>query len=279
MADGGGPDHKAVIGSVMVLVGLVFFVAIFIALFPVLSDPSGAYDTWFPPEEQAADSSQTIPTFAPDPVERAVVGPSAQFTWEAIGTTVEGPTATRVRVVSTSTPGDAEIVRTSWALGDGTSAIGESVTHDYSALGSYTVVLRVQDADGETDVIRGTIAATGDASGLGAAGRIADLESFDGSFDDLGSGITDSLELAVGDVGEDINETIDTALGSIGSTVRGGVVVALFALSALAATVVAWRTARIGVMLLTGDADARLGRSWVKQRRDDEKPPRRLEAA
>lgn len=281
MADGGRPDHRTLIGSVMVLVGLGFFVIVFVALFPVLTNPGGAYERWFP--EQTASAAEAgiaevqepaTPTVAP------IVGPNARFSWEAIGTGLAGPTALRVRVVSTATPGDAEITSVAWDLGDGTTALGDSVTHDYEALGSYTVVLRVRDANGRSDSIRGTVAVTGDTTGFGGAEQVLeDVLGFDDDLDQLGDGITDSLEDAVGDVGDDINATIDSALGSIGSTVRGSVVVALFALASLAATIVAWRTARIGVMLLVGDPD--VGSRFTRRRSnsDDEEPPRHLEAA
>lgn len=288
MADGGRPDHKAVIGSVMVLVGLGFFVTIFAVLFPVLTNPSGAYDRWFPSE--VVDESAETRALAADSdtdtntdgslAEAPTIGPTARFTWEVIATAATGPTAARIRVVSDSTPGSADIVSVDWELGDGTNARGTTVTHDYTALGAYTVVLRVRDANGLSDSIRGTVAVTGDATGFGAAERVVgDVLEFDSSLDDLGTGITDSLEDAVGDVGDDINATIDTALGSIGSTVRGGVVVALFALASFAATIVAWRTARIGVMLLVGDQHAGSRNLRRKAVNDEEQPPRHLEAA
>ena len=280
MADGVAADQRTTIGAVMVLVGLGFFIAIFVALFPVLTNPVGTYDRWFPadrtdPEQPITEQAAVVAA----PVE-PIRGPRAQFSWEAIGTASAGPTAVRIHVVSSSMAGDAPIVSTSWELGDGTTARGETVTHDYSALGAYTVVLRVTDANDEVDSIRGTVSVTGDVSGFGAANSVIADPLIDSPFDDLGNGLSDSLENAVGDVGEDINATIDTALGSIGSTVRGGVVVALFALASFAATVVAWRTARIGVMLLLADPDAGSRRRARRPSSgDEERPPRRLEAA
>lgn len=278
MAGGGRPDHRDTIGSAMVLVGLGFFVIVFVALFPVLTNPAGAYDRWFPPEDEPAVEPVTEVAQPATPV---VTGPRAAFRWESVGIDQADTPLYRVRVTSESLVGDAEIASWSWELGDGTTAIGESVTHDYAAIGSYTIELRVQDTSGQVDAVRGTIVASDGNPLFGASGRIEDALDFDRSLDSLGDGISDSLEGAVGDVGDDINATIDSALGSIGSTVRGGVVVALFALASLAATVVAWRTAKIGVMLLVRDSEVGSRRSRFERDRDDqdETPQRSLEAA
>ncbi len=278
MAGGGRPDHRDTIGSAMVLVGLGFFVIVFVALFPVLTNPAGAYDRWFPPEDELPAEPVTDVAQPATPV---ITGPLAAFRWEAVGVDQPDAPLYRVRVTSESLVGDAEIAVWSWELGDGTTAIGESVTHDYAAIGSYTIELRVEDTSGEVDVVRGTVVASDGNPLFGAAGRIEDALDFDRSLDSLGDGITDSLEGAVGDVGDDINATIDSALGSIGSTVRGGVVVALFALASLAATIVAWRTAKIGVMLLVRDPEvgSRRGSLFERDRDDqDESPRRSLEA-
>lgn len=74
----------------------------------------------------------------------------------------------------------------------------------------------------------------------------------DDPFDELGlADLETSLEEAVGSVGEDITATLDGAVGSIGRSARGSVVVFLFIMAAFAIAVVAWRVARLGVMLLT----------------------------
>lgn len=262
----------------MVLVGLGFFVVVFVALFPVLTNPAGAYDRWFPPADEttAEPVIEDVQPAVPD-----VANPRAAFRWEAIGVEQADPPLYRVRVTSESLPGGAAIASWTWTLGDGTTARGESVTHDYSALGSYTIELLVEDADGRIDEVSGTVVASDGDQLFGASGSIEDALEFDRTLDSLGDGISDTLEGAVGDVGDDINETIDSALGSIGSTVRGGVVVALFALASLAATVVAWRTAKIGVMLLVRDPDLGSRRSRFGRHEDDdeEQPRRSLEAA
>ncbi len=277
MAGGGRPDHRDTIGSAMVLVGLGFFVVVFVALFPVLTNPAGAYDRWFPPEREQTPERTTEPSPLTTP---PVIDPDAAFRWETVGVEQTEPPLYRVRLTSEATAGDAEIATWRWDLGDGTSAAGESVTHDYAAIGSYTIELTVQDADGRVDSVRGTVVASDGSTLFGASGRIEEVLEFDRSLDTLGDGITDSLEGAVGDVGDDINATIDSALGSIGSTVRGGVVVALFGLASLAATIVAWRTAKIGVMLLVRDPEVGSRRTKHDVDGADLEPPRRsLEAA
>lgn len=270
MADGGRPDRRETLGSAMVLIGLVFFLIVFVALFPVLTNPAGAYDRWFPSEVE----DQIAPVEQPEAT-LVLRGPTAQFRWEAVTVEQIDPPIYRLRLTSESTAGDSELVSIRWTLGDGSTALGESVTHDYSALGSYTIGLRVEDATGRFGSVRGTVTVAENPSLFGSAGRVEDTLAFDGNFDSFGDGISDSLEGAVGDVGDDITETLDSALGSIGTTVRGSVVVVLFALAALAATIVAWRTARIGVMLLSGDFDVRSRRTNSTETEDDEDLPGR----
>lgn len=269
-----GLDHRDALGSAMVLVGLGFFVTVFVALFPVLTNPSGAYDKWFPPAaEEPLVVEQSVPT--------TNIGPTAQFRWEAIVVQQAERPVYRVRLTSESIVDDAPIVATEWTLGDGTQAAGDTVTHDYDAMGSYTISMRVEDSTGSVDTVRGSVSVVDTGSIVGSVGQIEDALDFDRTLDTFGDDISDSLEGAVGDVGDEITDTLDSALGSIGSTVRGGVVVLLFALASLAATVVAWRIARIGVMLLVRDADAPTRRSSLTEDdRDEERPPtRNLEAA
>ncbi len=45
---------------------------------------------------------------------------------------------------------DGVIIQFEWDFGDGTSGSGENVTHTYTTAGTFTVVLRVTDDDGET---------------------------------------------------------------------------------------------------------------------------------
>ncbi|MFC2106312.1 PKD domain-containing protein [Candidatus Bipolaricaulota bacterium] len=45
---------------------------------------------------------------------------------------------------------DGVVILFEWDFGDGTSGSGENVTHTYTTAGTYTVVLRITDDDGET---------------------------------------------------------------------------------------------------------------------------------
>jgi len=122
------------------------------------------------------------------------------------------------------------------------------------------------------DAVAGQVVVPSTGPAAGSIGRIDELTSIgtDG-LGGFGDDVTSSLEAAVGSVGDDLNSTLDNALGSIGTAVRGGVVVALFGLAALAATIVGWRTAKIGVLLLTGAEDrrGRIIRRLERHRGDD----------
>lgn len=150
------PRGTPAMGSILVAVGLVLFLVVFLTMLPILTDPAGAYERWFP---------------------AAVI----DLTPDTTTTTSSAPT-----------PG----VTTAPGMADPSDVLDE---------------LDLQ----------------------------LDLET--------------ALEDAVGNVGSDITATIDSALTGISATFRGGVAVALFAMAALAVTLVAWRISRIGVMLLTHD--------------------------
>jgi len=78
------------------------------------------------------------------PVEK--VSPVACFYW-----TPEFPiVGETVTFVSTSFDPDGRIVSWIWDFGDGTTGSGETVTHDYTVEGMYTVILTVTDNDGLT---------------------------------------------------------------------------------------------------------------------------------
>lgn len=150
------PRGTPAMGSLLVAVGLVLFLVVFLTMLPILTDPTGAYERWFP---------AAVIDLTPDTTTTTTVTPPSE---------------------TTTVPGMAD----------------------------------PSDVLDELDLQ-------------------LDLES--------------ALEDAVGNVGSDITATIDSALTGISATFRGGVAVALFAMAALAVTLVAWRISRIGVMLLTHD--------------------------
>jgi PKD domain len=232
------PEWATVLGSALVLIGLALFMIVFYTLFPILRDPVSAYDRWFP---QTDNRSPAVMTVDDDDVRAE---PVARFRWEAIVVESVNPPIYRIRLESTSIPGRADLAAWRWEFGDGTSSDGETVIHDYVRYGSYVVTLTVEDADGATNTLAGEVAVPGVSEASGTVGQVDEILNVD---------IESSLSDAVGSVGDEISATIDGALGSIGSTARGAVVVFLFALAAFATTIVAWRIARVGVMVLTGN--------------------------
>jgi len=249
-------------GSSLVLIGLALFMVVFVTLFPVLRDPVGAYDHWFPVEEPA-DALD-----APIQVDR--IEPAAAFSWEAVAVESIDPPIYRVRFVDTSRPGEADIVARSWGFGDARGGDGETVVHDYAVFGAYVVTLTIEDALGHSDTVAGEVVVPGVDATAGAAGQINQFANLDV---DIGA----SLEEAVGSVGDDINATLDGAVGSIGRSARGAVVVFLFALAAFAITIVAWRVAKVGVMVLTSEGAGRGGGDHTPPADDQTGRERQLE--
>jgi PKD repeat protein len=74
--------------------------------------------------------------------------PIADFTytptWPKVGESVTFD-------ASTSKPNGGTIISYFWDFGDGTNATGKIVSHSYSAYGTYTVTLTIQDSEGFTD--------------------------------------------------------------------------------------------------------------------------------
>ena len=229
------PQWTTVMGSGLVLAGLALFMVVFFTLLPILTNPVDAYDNWFPVEEPVAQAAETIAPVAENPI--------ARFTWEAVAVETVDPPVYRLRVQSTSVAGAADVTAWQWDFGDGNGDSGETVVHDYVSYGSYVVTLTVVDSDGRPDTVSGEVAVPGLAATSGGVGQIDEFLDLD---------IDSSIQDAVGTVGAEIKSTIDSAVGSIGASARGAVVVFLFALAALATTIVAWRVARIGVMILNG---------------------------
>ncbi len=81
------------------------------------------------------------------------IPPDAKFT----GTTIVEVGEAIAFSAILSSDEDGIIVKFEWDFGDGTSATGESVTHTYTAVGQYTVVLRVTDNCDETSTAQKVI--------------------------------------------------------------------------------------------------------------------------
>jgi len=76
------------------------------------------------------------------------VAPMASFTASALSGTA--PLTVNFSGILSSDE-DGTIKKYEWDFGDGGSAVGEGVSHTFSAAGSFSVVLRVTDDDGATD--------------------------------------------------------------------------------------------------------------------------------
>jgi hypothetical protein len=230
------PQWATAMGSGLVLAGLALFMVVFFTLLPILTSPVAAYDKWFPVEEAPVVEATPVAD-RQDPV--------ARFSWEAVAVEALDPPVYRVRLQSTSLAGTADIDEWQWDFGDQSGDRGERVVHDYADFGAYVVTLTVVDAARRADTVSGEIAVPGVAATAGAVGQVDELITLD---------IDASIQDAVGSVGAEIRSTIDGAVGSIGASARGAVVVFLFVMAAIATTIVAWRVARIGVMILNGPA-------------------------
>lgn len=244
------------LGGLLIFIGLVMFIVVFFAVFPVLSDPVGTYDDWFPeadePSVQADASAEVEPEKEPTAAFR--------FTSEAVRVDIpdeggeegqaagegEQPMATySVRLEDRSEPGDADIASWAWDLGDGNEARGRIVEHSYEGPGVYVVRLDIEDDNGVAAKVEADVEVPEEGRAFGRADSADDLDL---------SGIESALEEAVGT----LETSADDALDEIGLAARRVVIVVLFALAAIATTVVAWRVTRSGIMLLRGPEKVRL---------------------
>lgn len=229
------------IGGVLVFIGLVLFILVFFTVYPALRDPVGTYDKWFPESDEPIVSTNTV-------VEEteASVEPIAAFRFVAEtimpeveeGAEIEVPLAIyEVSFEDTSEPGDADISTQEWDFGDGNEARGAIVNHVYRDPGVYPVRLTIADDNGMTSKVEGDVEVPEEGRSFG---RVESEESLDLS----------GIESAVEDAVATLEASIDDTLDSVGSTARSLGVIVLFALAAIATTVVAWRVTRSGVMLL-----------------------------
>lgn len=242
------------IGAVLVLIGLVLFLVIFLVVYPALSDPVGTYDRWFPESEEPAAAAEPAAEEEETPAEPVA---AFRFVTEAIvsevpveeveeGAEPEERSATyRVTLEDRSEPGDAEIVSWTWELGDGREARGALVNRTYEGPGVYPVRLSIEDANGLESEVEGDVEVPEEGV---ISGRIEAEEALD----------LTGIESAIEDAVVALEGSIDDTLDSVGSTARSSGVVALFALAAIATTVVAWRVTRSGVMLLRPNQRMRL---------------------
>lgn len=243
------------LGVILVSIGLLLFIVVFLAVFPVLTDPVGTYDDWFPEADEVSVQEDV-------PEEEAVEEPTAAFRFTAESVISEPPeeggeegsdegestpsmATYQVRFEDRSEPGDAAITSWTWDLGDGREARGRVVEHSYEGPGEYVVRLDIEDDNGATSKVEGDVEVPEDGRASGSADASSDLDL---------SGIESALEDAVAT----LETSAEDALDEIGLAARRTVVVVLFALAAIATTVIAWRVTRNGIMLLRGPEKVRL---------------------
>lgn len=260
------------IGGLLVVIGLVMFILVFLVVYPVLSDPVGRYDKWFPEDEEASATVVSV-----DEETDTANGPTAAFRFVAEpirvedqanegeegeeGAEFEGPQFSyQVSFEDRSEPGDADIASWAWDLGDGSEKRGAFVEHTYEGPGVYSVLLNIEDENGVVDEVEGDIEIPEEGRSFG---RVESEEDLDLS----------GIESAVEDAVVTLEESVDDTLDSVGSAARSAVIVVLFALAAITATVVAWRVTRSGIMLLRPAEKLRLKVKSADMRVDIGKDP------
>ncbi|MDX2343064.1 MAG: PKD domain-containing protein [Acidimicrobiia bacterium] len=257
------------IGGLLVVIGLVMFILVFLVVYPVLSDPVGRYDKWFPEDEEASATVVSV-----DEETDTANGPTAAFRFVAEpirdedlanegeeGAEFEEPQSSyQVSFEDRSEPGDTDIASWAWDLGDGSEKRGAFVEHTYEGPGVYSVLLSIEDESGGVDKVEGDIEIPEEGRSFGRVESEEDLDL---------SGIESAVEDAVVTLEESVDETLD----SVGSAARSAVIVVLFALAAITATVVAWRVTRSGIMLLRPAEKLRLKVKSADMRVDIGKDP------
>lgn len=152
---------------------------------------------------------------------------SAQFPG---GTSADQPPVAAVRVAAvdgtqveldaSASSDDHGIASIAWDLGDGSTASGESVSHQYPAAGTYVVTVTVTDSAGQTSTASVTVVATtprcdGLVATIVGDGR-ADLRGTAGDDVIVGTGVAERID---GGLGDDVicgGAGDDTLLGSNG---------------------------------------------------------------
>lgn len=235
------------LGGVLVSVGAVMFLVVFFIALPVLTDPVGTYDEWFPEGDEepvAAEPVDEEPEFEAPRARFGVVAEARAVEPESTAEDVEVEEGeeTAVEYVAMfddrSEAPDGQIVEWSWDLGDGATENRQFFEHRYDSPGTYPVRLEITDERGQTSVAEGEVEVPEEGR---IAGEIESGEEFDLS----------GIEAAVEDAVATLEVSIDDTLASVASAARSAAVVVLFALAAIATTVVAWRITRSGIMLLS----------------------------
>jgi hypothetical protein len=214
---------------------------VFLAVFPVLQDPVASYDHWFP--ATAEEPSQTVTEAS---------APRAGFRWVAEGgQDGAADAAFTVSLRDRSEPGDTSVTSWVWDLGDGSTAHGRTVEHEYASPGDYLVSVAIEDEDGLTDIAESSIFVPEQGREEGQAGVGSSLD-------------LTNIEASAGEVA-------DSMVGGV----RAAIVIGLFALAALVLSMLGWRLTRAGALLLRPavNTDRIRRRAEKRLRRGDEEIP------
>lgn len=154
------------IGLVLLVLGLVILFFVFFQALTVVQAPETYFDEHFPQLTEEEDQ-----------------GPSAEFSWNSNGLTVD--------FQDNSMEGDSSINRWEWDFDDGSTSQQQNPSHTYSDQGNYIVRLTVENVNGERSRARADIYVEPGNNDNGASQR----DDGDGEED---SGLGDiSLMLAV----------------------------------------------------------------------------------
>lgn len=125
-------------GTVLLVVGLIMLLFVLGNILDIAQHPSERLEQWAPEE---------------------VKGPTAAFIWWSQNKSVEFNDA--------SVEGSAEITTWKWDFGDGTTSSERNPNYEYSVIGDYTVILEVEDENGNTHNTMTRVSLSEDASNQG----------------------------------------------------------------------------------------------------------------
>ena len=114
-------NYAMIWGTVFLVVGLIILSFVFISILGFAQNPSEKIEQWAPEE---------------------IKGPNAAFMWWSRNNSVEFSDA--------SVEGSAEIASWNWDFGDGKTGFDKNPNYEYSEIGEYTVILEIEDENGNS---------------------------------------------------------------------------------------------------------------------------------
>jgi hypothetical protein len=109
-------------GTIFLVIGLVILLIVFTNVLDIAQKPSEKLEQWAPEE---------------------IKEPTALFNWWSDDKSVE--------FNDLSVKGSSEILKWNWDFGDGSLSSDQNPNHEYSIIGNYTVILKVEDKNGKID--------------------------------------------------------------------------------------------------------------------------------